>query len=96
MSTSCGIEAVDCGLPKSVSEPGLCLRCEDLRACKVSGLPTDADMVFEESTFVLPKAAARVAPEPVEPAVQDPRAKSKTVDAAAPAATVKAPTFGEL
>lgn len=52
-------------------------------------------MVFEESTFVLPKAAAKVAPEPFEPAVQDPRAKSKTVDAAAPAATVKAPTTGK-
>ena len=53
-------------------------------------------MVFEESTFVLPKAAAKVAPEPFEPAVQDPRAKSKTVDAAAPAATIKAPTIGKL
>ena len=74
----------------------LCLRCEDLRVCKVSELPTDANMVFEESTFVLPKAAAKVAPEPFEPAVQDPRAKPKTVEAAVPAATVKAPKKGEL
>ena len=96
MSTSYTIEAADCGLPKSISKPGLCMRCEDLRACELAGLPTDAKMVFEESTFVLPKAAAKVAPEPVEPAVQDPRAKRETVEAAAPAATVKAPPIGEL
>ena len=53
-------------------------------------------MVFEESTFVLPRAAAKVAPEPAEPAVPDPRAKPETVGAAAPAVTVKGPPIGEL
>ena len=96
MSTSYSIEAADCGLPKSVSQPGLCMRCEDLRTYELAGHPIHAKMVFEESTFVLPKAAAKVAPEPAEPAVQDPRAKPATGEAAATAVTVKAPTIGEL